>query len=44
MSQIELDNFIELFFNDVEQNIRDYRITVYTILKKTSFYLIGIMA
>jgi hypothetical protein len=28
MSQIELDNFVETFFNDVETNLRDYRYTV----------------
>jgi hypothetical protein len=33
MSQIELDNFVENFFNDVEQHIRDYRLTV------TSFHV-----
>lgn len=37
MSQIELDNFVENFFNDVEQHIRDYRLTVNNL--SPNFYL-----
>lgn len=41
MSQIELDNFVENFFNDVEQHIRDYRLTVNN--QSPNFYLNSIL-